>query len=341
MKKGLIFVLFALVSIVSYSQISWNAKVGMNMSNFTGDMDTDMKIGFNVGVGMEYQFSDMWSIQPSLMISQKGGKYDEDGETVKFNPMYLEIPVLAAARFAVTDNQNVVVKAGPYFAFGVAGKVKVGDEKGDFFGDGDDIIQLTLPRFAGQVFAVGIQKLALGRLFAVFAVGLFVAVLLLRAGKAQREGGIAAGYKILVHVLRIGILAAAGHIHQHGKGVGIAQLLHHALHAVFHVIQILFRHPELFHQIVHGLDVQFPGTVQTVPLLLHLTILHPLDKDDRRTLLASNTDHSSSLSPLLQKGVEHIKRFIVKTAVHYSVVKHIQVAAGDDHQPPHHAQHEI
>lgn len=73
MKKGLIFVLFALVSIVSYSQISWNAKVGMNMSNFTGDMDTDMKIGFNVGVGMEYQFSDMWSIQPSLMLTQKGG----------------------------------------------------------------------------------------------------------------------------------------------------------------------------------------------------------------------------------------------------------------------------
>ena len=51
MKKGLIFVLFALVSIVSYSQISWNAKVGMNMSNFTGDADTDMRVGFNVGVG--------------------------------------------------------------------------------------------------------------------------------------------------------------------------------------------------------------------------------------------------------------------------------------------------
>ena len=45
MKKGLIFVLFALVSIVSYSQISWNAKVGMNMSNFTGDADTDMRVG--------------------------------------------------------------------------------------------------------------------------------------------------------------------------------------------------------------------------------------------------------------------------------------------------------
>ena len=66
--------LFALVSIVSYSQISWNAKVGMNMSNFTGDADTDMRVGFNVGVGMEYQFTDMWSIQPSLMFTQKGAK---------------------------------------------------------------------------------------------------------------------------------------------------------------------------------------------------------------------------------------------------------------------------
>ena len=35
MKKGLIFVLFALVSIVSYSQISWNAKVGMNSFLFS------------------------------------------------------------------------------------------------------------------------------------------------------------------------------------------------------------------------------------------------------------------------------------------------------------------
>ena len=149
MKKGLIFVLFALVSIVSYFQISWNAKVGMNMSNYTGDMDTDMKIGFNVGVGMEYQFSDMWSIQPSLMLTQKGAKIKEDGETMKFNPMYLEIPVLAAARFAVADNQNIVVKAGPYFAFGVAGKVKVGDDKADFFGDGDD-------QFGGKRFDCGI-----------------------------------------------------------------------------------------------------------------------------------------------------------------------------------------
>lgn len=146
MKKGLIFVLFALVSIVSYSQISWNAKVGMNMSNLSGDAveDSKMKIGFNVGVGAEYQFTEMWSIQPSLMFTTKGTKSESSDDyglgdmTVKgkYNPMYIEIPVMAAARFAIADNQNIVVKAGPYFAFGIGGKLKY-----DFSGEGYDALK--------------------------------------------------------------------------------------------------------------------------------------------------------------------------------------------------------
>ena len=130
MKKGLIFVLFALVSVVSYSQLSWNAKVGMNMSNLSGDAikDSKMKVGFNIGVGAEYQFTEMWSVQPSLMFTTKGAKadYSEEGETDKYtyNPMYIELPIMAAARFAVADNQNIVVKAGPYLAFGIGGKMK-------------------------------------------------------------------------------------------------------------------------------------------------------------------------------------------------------------------------
>ena len=128
MKKGLILVLFALVSTVSFAQISWSGKVGMNMSNFTGDMETDMRVGFNLGVGMEYSFTDLWSLQTGLMFSQKGAKFDAgEGESVKYNPLYLEIPVMA----------------GPYFGIGIAGKVKSEysedgesfSEKADFFGD--------------------------------------------------------------------------------------------------------------------------------------------------------------------------------------------------------------
>ena len=155
MKKGLIFVLFALVSIVSYSQISWNAKVGMNMSNFTGDADTDMRVGFNVGVGMEYQFTDLVSLQPSLFFSQKGAKYSEgyDGSIidadadVKINQLYLELPINVQLRFNIADNTNLVIATGPYLACGVGGKTKfdggasvgsiniTGDDKIDTFGN--------------------------------------------------------------------------------------------------------------------------------------------------------------------------------------------------------------
>ena len=71
MKKSVLFILFALVSVAGFSQITgWNAKVGMNVSNWTTD-GVDAKVGFRVGVGTEYAFNDMWSLQPSLFFSTK------------------------------------------------------------------------------------------------------------------------------------------------------------------------------------------------------------------------------------------------------------------------------
>ena len=135
MKRNLVFVLFALVSVVGFSQVSWNAKVGMNISNFTGDFDMNAKVGFKIGGGMEYGFNEIWSLQPSLFVSSKGAKKDE----LSVNAVYLELPVMAAARFKVADNTNIVLSAGPYFACGIAGNSKVDLGKGrlevDTFGD--------------------------------------------------------------------------------------------------------------------------------------------------------------------------------------------------------------
>ena len=50
MKKSALFILFALISVAGFSQITgWNAKVGMNISNYTGDADLNAKIGFKLG----------------------------------------------------------------------------------------------------------------------------------------------------------------------------------------------------------------------------------------------------------------------------------------------------
>ena len=73
MKKSILFVLFALISVAGFSQITgWNAKVGMNFSNYTGDLDMNAKVGFKLGGGFEYAFDDTWSLQPSLFLTSKG-----------------------------------------------------------------------------------------------------------------------------------------------------------------------------------------------------------------------------------------------------------------------------
>ena len=92
MKKSVLFVLFALISVAGFSQITgWNAKVGMNFSNYTGDLDLNAKVGFKLGGGFEYAFNDTWSLQPSLFLTSKGAK--KDGNSI--NAMYLELPVMA------------------------------------------------------------------------------------------------------------------------------------------------------------------------------------------------------------------------------------------------------
>ena len=120
MKKSILFVLFALISVAGFSQITgWNAKVGMNFSNYTGDLDMNAKVGFKLGGGFEYAFDDTWSLQPSLFLTGKGAKKD----------------ALTVNRFNVADNTNLVVNAGPYFACCIAGKTKIAGESVKTFSD--------------------------------------------------------------------------------------------------------------------------------------------------------------------------------------------------------------
>lgn len=143
MKKSLIVMLLTFVSTASFAQLSWNAKVGMNISNWSGKSveDSKARVGFKVGMGAEYAFTDMWSVQPSLFFSTKGAKKTISAEnssaSVKVNEMYLELPVNAQARFAITDGINITVAAGPYFAVGVGGKKKISAETGSFYVSGD------------------------------------------------------------------------------------------------------------------------------------------------------------------------------------------------------------
>lgn len=152
MKKLALFVVLTLVTFVASAQstINWSVKAGVGIANLTGSdiEDTKAKFGYKLGVGLECPFDQTWSLQTGLNLVSKGAKsdkYDAEGAEgqVKVNAMYLELPVMAAARFVVDNTTNIVISAGPYLGVGVGGKSKVEAKAGgtkvtveeDTFGD--------------------------------------------------------------------------------------------------------------------------------------------------------------------------------------------------------------
>ena len=135
MKKYLLTVVLGVFAIAGFSQVKWDARFGMNFSNQTKLDDGKALPGFTMGVGMDYGFTENWSLQSGLMITSKGFKVKEMGEKITVRPIYLDIPILAAYKFAISDNAKFVVNAGPYMAIGLGGKAKWDDVDAKLFDD--------------------------------------------------------------------------------------------------------------------------------------------------------------------------------------------------------------
>lgn len=155
MKKFLMTAVLGMFALAGFSQVKWDARVSMNFSNMTKAEGTKALPGFNLGVGMDYGFSENWSLQSGLMISSKGYKIKDYS---KDRPIYLDIPILAAYKFNISDNTKFVINAGPYLAFGLGGKCKF-DEGGDYkLFKGEDGEDAEYSRFdLGIQYGIGLE----------------------------------------------------------------------------------------------------------------------------------------------------------------------------------------
>lgn len=124
MKKTLLTLLLGLLTIVGYSQARFDIHGGMSMANITNS-EADLKVGYTLGVGMDYSFNDMWSFQSGLNFTSKGCKASEAGVDLKMNPVYLDIPLLAALKINITEGNRFLINLGPYVGFGLGGKMTV------------------------------------------------------------------------------------------------------------------------------------------------------------------------------------------------------------------------
>ncbi|MBC3540436.1 porin family protein [Rufibacter sediminis] len=132
MKKLLLFVavLFTTYAAQAQDGIKLGVKAGANFSNWTGKdveeafgTELDYKVGYHVGVFLDYSFSDFVSLRPEVQLSNKGFKIDGDGDaTVKAQVNYIDVPVLARI-----NANGLFFEGGPTIGFKVSSKLKMKD----------------------------------------------------------------------------------------------------------------------------------------------------------------------------------------------------------------------
>lgn len=128
MKKLSLLIAAILIGFSTFAQknVSWEATVGANFPsyNVTGFKSI---LGFHVGARANIalpNWGDGVYTNIGALLTLKGAKLDlGDLGDSKGNMYYLEVPVHIGYRFQASENFSIFGEFGPYFAYGLFGKV--------------------------------------------------------------------------------------------------------------------------------------------------------------------------------------------------------------------------
>ena len=136
MKKVFVLIAAAIVSMSAMAQVQFGAKVGVDATNFWGkDTEHGMKLGYQVGLMMEYKFSPKFAIAPEVVFAAQGGKSKALGlewnhglelttADINYTTNYINVPLML--KFYATPSFSI--DFGPQVGFNVFSKISA---KGD------------------------------------------------------------------------------------------------------------------------------------------------------------------------------------------------------------------
>lgn len=129
MKKTFLIIFATLLIALSTNaqeHFHFTAKAGIGTSHFWGKhASSNTNIAWKAGIGVEYQFSDQWSVRSGLDLVQKGGNdhIESIGEAT-IRGIYLELPVMPTFCVPLQKAIRGFIGVGPYLACGLSGKAK-------------------------------------------------------------------------------------------------------------------------------------------------------------------------------------------------------------------------
>jgi hypothetical protein len=123
MKRAFLVFLCAAAMSSAKAQVQFGVKAGMNITSITGnDVNVDgvkAKPGINAGGFLRLPITEKLKLQPELVFSTQGTQ-SQNGETVKYNLNYINLPVLAQYHTA----SGFYGETGPQLGFLISAKSK-------------------------------------------------------------------------------------------------------------------------------------------------------------------------------------------------------------------------
>lgn len=129
-------ILLVVASVSNAQEIRPGILAGVNFQNLNGEdvdgdkLENDLIVGFHGGVNLLMPIAPEINFQPGVLFSTKGSEINSnvlvDLLNVSYRISYIEVPLNLVYRPQLGDNY-ILLGFGPYFAFAVGGKWKVGD----------------------------------------------------------------------------------------------------------------------------------------------------------------------------------------------------------------------
>lgn len=117
MKKIMFIVLFFGSTAAFAQHFELGVKGGVNISNFTGtnwqNASAKSLVGFHAGAFVSFFLGDNFAIQPEVLFSSQGAKYEDAANKQNLKLNYINVPVMLKYRF----NGGFYVEAGPQIGF--------------------------------------------------------------------------------------------------------------------------------------------------------------------------------------------------------------------------------
>lgn len=114
--------------------MAFGIRGGLNLAKFHGDdanfeaVSPKNRTGFCGGAFVAFRLAESFFIQPEVLYTQKGARYEESGEELTVALDYVEVPLLFKARFG-SGGARPSLFAGPSAAFKIRSQLEFDGEK--------------------------------------------------------------------------------------------------------------------------------------------------------------------------------------------------------------------